>query len=119
MSQTRRFAAALFGALLMQVIGLGMGVDCAASRAESAAGAAGADAHAAHREQADAPAHDQNRRDHAPAHCPMAMTCAPTALIVVAYAIDEPAATTTLIVVRDDAMPPSPGGAPEPPPPRA
>ena len=107
----------------MQVAGPGTGVDCTASRADPAVGA---DTHAGHRAQAGATAsagatataNDQPQRDHAPAHCPMAMTCAPTALTAAAYAIDEPAVTSTLIVASDDVIPPSTGGAPEPPPPR-
>ena len=129
-SRARRFAAALFAALLLQAIALGSGAVCPAPGATGAAELAPAsastvDPHAAHHAATgsvmhdEAVAHEHAPGDHAPAHCVMAMTCTAAGLVAsVVSAVDDEIVAAAMIAASNDDLPPSPGGAPEPPPPR-
>jgi hypothetical protein len=124
-------AAALLGALLLQVTFLGSGMACALEKAASrsavvlsATDAAEHTGHAVHggaRQEAPSPTHDDApAREHAPAHCPATMTCSAVGLLAAAdLSPVDGLSHMSEITASDDAVPASARGAPEPPPPRA
>lgn len=131
MTRFRRPAAALFAALLLQVISLGSGTACllpidthASPTAEVVSSEM--DPHAMHHAApaTTAPdgsgAHEHEPDGSAPVHCLMTVTCATAGLVAGTGFVDEELVlATAAIAAQDDDVPPSAGGAPEPPPPRA
>ena len=126
MHRLRRFAAALLGVILLQVILLGSGAVCpemsvAASGAASRAAGDEHAGHAGHHAGAPVQRDDAATDPHTPVppHCVIAMNCSMVA--VAGATAGLPAADaipTALIAALDDTAPASRRGAPEPPPPR-
>ena len=131
MTRFRRPAAALFAALLLQVVSLGSGTACllpidthAGATADVASSEA--DPHAMHHvapataAPGGSSAHEHEPGGNEPVHCLMAVTCAAAGLAAGTGFVDEELLLATeAIAAHDDDVPPSAGGAPEPPPPRA
>lgn len=121
-----RFASALLGVLVLQVVLLGSGAVCPevpAAVSEQAAGGAGGEhaGHQGHGPQAPVERDDMATNPHAPVppHCVVAMNCSMVAVAGVSAGLPAASAASSMLVVAcDDAAPASPRGAPEPPPPR-
>lgn len=126
MHRLRRFAAALLGVLLLQVVLLGSSAVCPEMRvaATGAGSQVAGDEHAGHAgHHAGAPAQRDdattNPRTPVPPHCVIAMNCSMVAVAGTTAGLSAAdAIPTALVAALDDTAPASRRGAPEPPPPR-